>query len=344
MAEQAAALHTGKDKKHGSIVVARSGATIRIDGSADHDRRQAAAISRVTWIGVAVNLLLASLKLTGGIFGRSQALIADAVHTISDLATDAAILIGVRYWCQPADEMHPHGHRKIETLVTLAIGVMLALVAVFLGYDAVSIIISDLSGAAPAPATGMALWLALGAALLSIVSKEILYRWTARWGRELKSSAVVANAWHHRSDAFSSIPPALAIGGREISLRFGSDLWFLDPLGTLIVCIMLLYAAWEVMKPALQALLDAGADGKTCTEIKRIVLESPDVLGAHRIRSRYVGANAVAVDFHLLVDGSISVSKGNIIARRVRDRLLASNLSMVDVVILVEPADEEGND
>ena len=321
---------------------AGSGGTIvrrREPGAAD--RSLAAVISRVTWVGMAVNVALAVLKLAAGVMGKSHALVADAAHTLSDLATDAAILIGVRYWCEPADEMHPHGHAKIETVVTAAIGLALAAVGVGLGYEAVAAVthavLAREEGQTAAPSI---LWVGFGAAVLSIICKEFLYRWTVKWGRALKSSALVANAWHHRSDALSSIPPALAIGGWVVGSWFGRDLWFLDPIGAVVVCAMLLHAAWGVVKPALQSLLDAGADRKTCDEIERIILDTPDVLGAHRIRSRYAGPNAVEVDFHLLVEGSLSVVEGHAIAKRVKARLLASNLAMIDVVIHVEPVEE----
>ena len=304
-------------------------------------------ISRVTWVGVVMNVTLAVLKAVGGVLGGSTALLADAVHTVSDLATDAAILIGVRYWSAPADADHPHGHRKIETLVTLAIGGALAAVGLGMGYGAVTTLTRAMIGhiGEGVREMNLASWLALGAAVASIVGKELLYRWTVAKGVELSSSAVVANAWHHRSDAFSSIPPALAIGGEALATRLGYNLWFLDPVGTLVVCVMLLQAAWEVIQPTLGTLLDQSADRKVCSAIRQTILATRGVMGAHRIRTRVIGAKAVAVDLHISVDRELTVREGHEIAATVKYAILGLKLEenhrAVDVMVHVEPADAE---
>lgn len=304
-------------------------------------------ISRVTWVGVWINLALAVLKTFGGIWSGSKVLLADAVHTVSDLATDAAILIGVRYWSAPADAEHPHGHRKIETLITFAIGITLAAVGLGMGYDAVRSIASFLSLGKPPEASldshSLAGWVGLGAAVASIVGKETLYRWSAAKGVALGSSALIANAWHHRSDAISSIPAVLALGGQEIGARLGYDLWYLDPVGTIVVCCMLLQAAWEVAEPTLGALLDASADRKLCSAIRTTALTTNGVIDAHRIRTRVICANAVAVDLHITVDRYLSVERGHAIATDVTDRIIGLRtegaMQAVDVLVHVEPAD-----
>lgn len=308
------------------------------------DREAIRQISRVTWVGVAVNVSLAVIKSVAGILSGNKTLMADAVHTVSDLATDAAVLIGVRYWSAPADSEHPHGHHKIETLVTLAIGAALAAVGVGMGYGAIGSLAQAVAGNVAAAPRGMDLtyWLALGAALVSIVSKEILYRWTAAKGVELSSSAVVANAWHHRSDALSSIPAALAIGGEIVGSRLGYNLWYLDPVGTLVVCVMLLQAAWDVIKPTLGTLLDESADRRLCSAIRKTVLSTPGVIGAHRIRTRVIGANAVAVDLHITVDKDLRVWEGHAIAAKVKYAIMGLDLrdhaKAVDVMVHVEPS------
>lgn len=300
-------------------------------------------VSRVTWVGVFVNVVLAILKMAGGLLASSTALLADAVHTISDLATDAVILVGVRYWSAPADADHPHGHRKIETLITLGIGLALALVGLGLGYEAAAKLAKTVIGKAEAPGLtlGSAAVVAFLAAVLSIVAKEFLYRWTVAKGVEIGSSAVVANAWHHRSDALSSIPPALAISGEAIGTHFGYDLWYLDPIGTLVVCVMLLQAAWEVVQPTLAALLDRSADRKLCSAIRKTVLDTPGVIGAHRIRTRVIGMDAVAVDLHVTVYRDLPVHEGHAIASKVKYRILdleVESARAVDVMVHVEPA------
>lgn len=303
-------------------------------------------ISRVTWVGVWVNVVLALLKGAGGILSGSKVLMADAVHTVSDLATDAAILVGVRYWSAPADVHHPHGHRKIETLITMAIGMALAAVGLGMGYDAVSTLASALGGeerGTPLSGKEFAGWLGLGAAATSIVAKELLYRWTSKKGVALGSSAVVANAWHHRSDAISSIPALIAIGGEELGARLGYNLWYLDPLGTVVVCFMLLQAAWEVVEPTLGALLDASADRKMCAAIRETVLSTKGVIDTHRIRTRVICSDAVAVDLHITVDRHLSVERGHAIASDVKYRILGlrpgKSARAVDVLVHVEPAD-----
>lgn len=321
--------------------------TVMFFQECDYDQDMVRGVSRVTWVGLFINVALAVVKTVGGVFSGSNALIADAIHTVSDLATDAAVLIGVRYWCAPADSEHPHGHRKIENLVTLAIGAALGALGLGLGYEAIVTLVGNLAGKereAAAATVGFAAWVALAAALASIVGKELLYRWTVKRGIELESSAVVANAWHHRSDAFSSIPPAIAIGGGMLGSRMGYDLWFLDPIGTVIVCVMLLQGAWEVMAPALAGLLDESADRTLCSGIRKTVLDTPGVFGAHRIRTRVIGSNAVAVDLHVTVDRNLTVAEGHAIATDVKFRIMRLRVEeakarVVEVLVHVEPAD-----
>ncbi|MDR1519646.1 MAG: cation diffusion facilitator family transporter [Planctomycetota bacterium] len=303
-------------------------------------------VSRVTWMGLGVNAGLAALKGAAGFASGSHALLADAVHTISDLATDAAILIGVRYWYAPADAQHPHGHQKIETLVTFAIGLSLAAVGAGLGWAAAGGLVrrAAWSDAARPPELGAAGWFALAAALLSIASKEMLYHWTAARGMALGSPAVIANAWHHRSDALSSIPPALAIAASGLAADLGHDWRFLDNIGALVVCVLLIQAAWDVIKPALSVLIDAGADRRLSAAIHREILETPGVAGAHHVRTRAIGAGAVEVDLHIAVDPGLTVREGHAIAASVTRRVLGlppakGGIRAVDVMVHVDPAD-----
>ncbi|MDR3077587.1 MAG: cation diffusion facilitator family transporter [Planctomycetota bacterium] len=309
--------------------------------SADASPALAREVSRVTWTGLAVNAVLAVLKAAAGLASGSHALLADAVHTLSDLATDAAILVGVRYWCAPADADHPHGHRKIEALVTFGIGLILAAAGLGMGWRAAAGLAPG--GRPPPPPAGMnaIACFALATALLSIAGKEWLYRWTAARGLTLGSSAVMANAWHHRSDAFSSIPPALAIAGSGLAGHFGRNLWFLDELGALVVCVLLLQAAWGVVYPTLAALIDAGADRRLSLAIREAILATPKVAGTHHIRTRSLGNRAVAVDLHIAVDPRLTVREGHDIAADVKYRVLGlaptAGAQAVDVLVHVEP-------
>jgi len=283
---------------------------------------------RITWAGLCINLFLAALKLTCGLIGVSQALMADAVHSLSDSSTDVAILVGVRYWYAPADDRHPHGHRRIETVITVVLALALMGVAVGLAFKSLVTMRSQHS-AAPG-------WSALAAALASIGVKEILYRWTIGVGRRIKSQAVIANAWHHRSDALSSVPVALAVIGAKINPNWG----FLDHVGAVVVAVFILGAAWRIGWPALQQLVDAGAPAEDLERIRSIALGVEPVCHVHAVRTRYVGSG-LAVDLHVKVDGNITVREGHDIAEAVKQELLAEGPDLIDVVVHLEPCDEE---
>jgi cation diffusion facilitator family transporter len=305
-------------------------------------------VSRATVVGLAVNVLLAALKAAAGLAGNSRALLADAVHTVSDLATDAAVLVGVRYWAAPADAEHPHGHHKIETLVTFTLGLILATVGIGMGWRAAARLVVAVAGP-PVAALSPSDWdaaalFALFTALFSIAAKEVLYRWTVKRGVALASPAVIANAWHHRSDALSSIPPALSIALSGLASRFGWKANYFDDIGALLVCVLLLQAAWEVARPALCTLLDASADRRLNVAVRREVLTTPGVSGAHHIRTRVIGGGAVEVDLHIAIDPDISVREGHRIAAGVKYRVLAlppaNGTKVVDVMVHMEPLED----
>jgi thioredoxin type arsenate reductase len=281
---------------------------------------------RVTWLGLGVNLALAGLKLACGLLGHSRALVADAVHSLSDSSTDLAILIGVHYWLAPPDESHPHGHGRIETLVTLGIALVLGGVAGGLAFEA----LRTHGEAHPPPR-----WIALIAALASIIVKEALYRRTIIVGRRIHSSAVVANAWHHRSDALSSIPVAVAVLGAKIN----PDWAFLDHIGAVVVAVFILGASWRIGWPALKQLIDAGAPARVRREIERIAMQVPEVCHIHAVRTRYIGSG-IAVDLHVHVDGGLTVRRGHAVSEEVTRRLLADGPELVDVIVHVEPCEE----
>jgi cation diffusion facilitator family transporter len=289
---------------------------------------ESAAVRRVTWLGLGANLALAGLKFAAGFAGRSQALVADGVHSVSDSSTDLAILVGVRYWCAPADASHPHGHRRIETLITLAIAVVLAAVAVGLAYDSLA------SYAEPHKVPPG--WIALVAAAVSVLVKEAMYRWTASVGRRARSGALLANAWHHRSDALSSVPVIVAVIGARIEPGW----WFLDHVAAVVVAVFILSAAWKIGWPAAKELVDAGAPQKVRAEIERIARSVEPVCHVHAVRTRYVGPGVV-VDLHVKVDGALTVREGHDVSEQVKGRLLAEGPDLVDVVVHLEPCDEE---
>jgi cation diffusion facilitator family transporter len=281
----------------------------------------------VTLAGLGINLLLAALKFAGGVFGGSQSLVADAVHSISDSITDMAVLIGSRYWTAPADEDHPHGHGRIEMLVSFFIGGALATVGIGLAWHAVSTL-PDYEKVNPG-------WAAFAVALFSILTKEALYQWTARTGRRIRSSALIANAWHHRSDAFSSIPVAVAVIGTRLNPAWG----FLDHIATIIVGILIVHAAWSIAWPALSRLLDAGADREDQQQLRKLALATPGVRSVHALRTRHIGPGLQA-DIHVMVDPEITVREGHNIAGAVKERFLEAGPDVVDVLIHIEPGED----
>jgi cation diffusion facilitator family transporter len=283
-------------------------------------------VSRVRfagWVGLVVNLILVVAKLAAGLLGHSQAVVADAIHSLSDTVTDIALIFGVRYWSAPADEQHPHGHRRFETLVTVFIGLTVATAAVGIGWDA----ITSFGKPSHPPST-----IALAAALLSIGIKEWLYRWTVRIGRSVGSSALVANAWHHRTDALSSVPVAIAVAVSMVEHRLA----FVDRVGALVVAVFVLHAAFRIIRPAIDQLVDAGAPSAHLRELEQLAIQVEGVRDVHALRTRYIGPE-LAVDVHIEVDAELSVADGFSIARQVKADLLEKGPMVADVVVQIEP-------
>ena len=285
------------------------------------------ATRRVTLWGLIVNVALSFIKLIVGITAQSQALVADAFHSMSDSVTDLAVLIGAPYWSAPADEHHPHGHGRIETMVTAIIGLTLAGVGGWIAYSAIMHLQSP-KHAAPG-------WPAFWIALLSIATKEWLYRWNVLVGHRIRSSALIANAWHHRSDGFSSVPVALAVLGEHLF----PQLTMLDSVAAVLVAVLVIRAAWKIFWPAITQLSDAGATEEQRQAIRKTVLDSPNVRGVHALRTRYVGPD-LQIDLHVLVDPDLTVREGHSIAGLVRARILDTHPIVCDVLIHIEPEEK----
>jgi len=289
--------------------------------------RTAEAVSDVRfagWVGMVCNLGLAVIKLAAGIVGHSHALVADAVHSLTDLVTDVAVIIGVGAWSKPADDRHPHGHGRIETIITVMIGSLLAAVAVGIFWDA-------LLGNEHDP-TGPPTVVALIAALASIVTKETLFWWTRAVGTRVNSQALVANAWHHRSDALSSIPAAIAVAVAVVKPGWA----VVDRIGAVVVCVFIFHAGWRIVSPAIAQLVDAAAPEVDRQRIEQIALAVGGVISAHALRTRYVGPE-LAVDLHVEVDASLSVGAGYEIGQEVRRQLIADGPNVIDALVQVEP-------
>ena len=273
-------------------------------------------ISKVTLVGGAGNLLLLAFKFTAGILAHSAAMIADAVHSLSDFITDIVVLVFVGISARPQDPTHDYGHGKFETLATFFIGLALAAAAIGIVVNGAVKFASWLNGEELAAPGTLALW----AALISIVVKEILYRYTASKGRKLESPAVVANAWHHRSDALSSIAAAVGIGG---AILLGKRWTVLDPLASIVVGAMLLKVAWELVKPSLGELTEKSLPEETEKEILDIICSDPAVSHPHNLRTRRIG-NRIAIEVHVRMDGDMPLreahNKASLIERKLRDR------------------------
>ena len=294
-------------------------------GTADELR----AVRRVTLAGMAVNVALSALKAAVGVFAGSQALVADAVHSFSDLVTDFAVLLGVRYWTAPADVEHPYGHGKIQAVVAAAIGVALAGVAFGIGRTA-SLRLLEVAGGGEAPVPGaFAFWIAV----VSVVAKEALFRRTLAVAKMFRSSALEANAWHHRSDAISSVPVALALAVSYFAPSFS----WMDSAGALVVALFILNAAWNIVRPAIEELTDAEMPGKS-EEVAKIALGVAGVNGCHLVRTRRYGG-VFHADLHVQVARCLTIGEGHAIGHEVRDAVRSAGIGVSDAVVHVEPGD-----
>jgi cation diffusion facilitator family transporter len=279
---------------------------------------------QITIAGLITNLVLAALKFVLGILGHSQAVVADAVHSLSDMLTDLLVLFGLKFWSAPADEQHPYGHQRIETVITLLISMLLTLVAFEIGWKAIERL--------GEPAASAPLTFAVLGPLVSIVSKEILFRKTRSVGKRIHSSALIANAWHHRSDALSSIPALIVVFAASLDPKWA----FLDSVGAVVVALLILKVVWEIASPALSELSERGANNEDVQVIAGLAQSVEGVCSIHRLRTRRLGAGWF-VDLHALVDGTLSVREGHDIATRIQHLLMEQGPAVVDVTVHIEP-------
>ena len=279
-------------------------------------------IKFVTAVGLFANFFLTVFKIIAGYFGNSQTVIADGIHSLSDSVTDIAVIVGSSFWSAPPDESHPHGHKRIETFITVIIGLALFFVAYGIGHNAV-VTFND-PDEAPS-------WIAFAAAIASILVKEALYQYTYRSGKTLKSLAVVANAWHHRSDAISSVPAALAV---VISMNFPAYP-YIDNIGAIVVSLFIVWTAFKISWSSVLELTDAGADKAACESIECAAKGVEGVKSIHKCRTRKYGSG-IQVDLHIQVDPNITVREGHDIGHKVEDELF-KNHDVIDVVVHVEP-------
>ena len=284
-------------------------------------------IRKVTLVGAVVDLVLGVAKIIVGVIASSQALIADGIHSLSDLATDFLVLFAAKHAHREADDEHPYGHGRIETVATVVLGVSLVAVAVGISYDAIRRLMAPELLLHPG-------WLALLVALISVLSKELIYQYTARAARRLRSKMLRANAWHSRTDAISSI--IVVIGVIVTMLGYPS----FDALAAVAVALMVAKIGWDLLWKSLQELIDTALDPERVEAIRETIMAVDGVRTCHMLRTRHSGSDAL-VDVHILVDPALSVSEGHQIGEAVRWRLIKTIDDVSDVTVHIDPEDDE---
>ena len=284
-------------------------------------------MDKATWWGLIVNLLLSIGKLVFGFIGHSQALIADGLHSLSDLVSDGMVLLATHHSNVEADEDHPYGHARYETFATITLAVLLTAVGIGIGVDAINRLLDYQNIATPTLIT-------LVIAGLSILSKEVLYQYTMIVARRVKSKLLEANAWHHRSDAISSIVVFVGIAGAI----WGYPL--LDSVAAIIVAFMVCKIGWDLGHQSFQELVDTGLEPETLQEMETTILSVDGVKQMHMLRTRRMGHSALA-DVHILVSPKISVSEGHQISEAVEIALIGQFDEVNDVTVHIDPEDDE---
>lgn len=282
---------------------------------------------RVTLVGSVVDLSLGVAKIFIGFAAQSQALIADGVHSLSDLVTDVAVLYAAKHSHREADDDHPYGHGRIETVVTVGLGIALIGVAVGIMIDATHRLFNPNTLLSP----GM---LALAIAIVSVIAKEIIYQYTMVVARRYRSNMLKANAWHSRSDAISSVIVVIGIIGSMAGLTY------LDAIAAIGVGIMITKIGWDLAWHSLKELIDTGLEIERVEEIKQSILDVDGVTTLHILRTRQMGADAL-VDVHIQVESHISVSEGHYISETVRSKLIKEMEEVIDVMVHIDPEDDE---
>ncbi len=283
-------------------------------------------VRRVTWWGFSINIGLSVFKVFAGIMGNSHAVVADGIHSLTDTVTDIAVIAGSYFWAKPADDQHPYGHKRIETTVSIFIGIVLFSAAFFIAWQAVT----DFRGRYVSE-PGL---IALVAAVVSIVLKEGLYRWTLIVGKKVHSVSLAANAWHHRLDALSSIPVLVAVSAAILYPPW----YMLDQLAAIFVALLVFYASIRIIVNGFKELVDEGAPRETCEQIRNIALIDEKVRHAYNIRTRYAG-NYLQVDLHLAVNGNMTVHEGHRVAEDAKKRIIEQGPRVLDVVVHIEPVE-----
>ena len=286
-------------------------------------------IYKVTILGSIVNFVLLVFKFIAGIVGHSAAMVADAVHSLSDFVTDIVVIVFVKISGKPQDESHDYGHGKYETLATAIIGVVLLGVGIGILVNSVTGIVDAFNGKVlEAPSI-----LALVAAAVSILSKEALYQYTVFKGKHLNSKAVIANAWHHRSDAFSSIGTLVGIAG---AIFLGEKWRVLDPIAAFVVSVFIIKVAVDLVKPCIDELLEKSLSNDIEERILTIITAHPEVDSPHHLRTRRIG-NHIAIEIHIRMDGDMPLKQAHDVTKKIETALKSEFGNETHIGIHMEP-------
>lgn len=282
---------------------------------------------QVSRVSMAVNLLLSVFKIIAGFVAHSGAMISDGVHSASDVLSTVVVIIGVKLGEKAADENHPYGHERLECVAAVILSLMLALTGVGIGFSGIQGLSEAFHGERIIPIPGI---LALSAALISIIIKEAMYRYTVVEAKKIRSDALMADAWHHRSDALSSVGSFAGILGARLGYAF------LDPVAAVLICLFILKAALEIFLDAIRKMTDEAADQELVKDIKRVILEQEGVLGIDIMRTRVFGSR-VYVDVDISADGSISLYEAHRIADRTHNKIEETFRDVKHIMVHVNP-------
>ncbi|MDD5070269.1 MAG: cation diffusion facilitator family transporter [Candidatus Omnitrophica bacterium] len=297
-------------------------------------KRRSKQANKVTWIGFSVNVILTLFKLAAGIFGKSTAMVADAFHSLSDFITDIVVLLGFKFVDKPKDKSHNYGHGKIETLVTVFIGAALFFVGVRVFFVGARRIFSFLQGEIITSPE----WIAFSAAAVSVIAKEGLYRYTIKVGKAISSQAVIANAWHHRSDSFSSIATMIGIGGAI----FLGDKWnVLDPIAAVIVSFFIIKTSVNISVAGFNELMESSLSDDVEDKILNTIRSVDGVLSPHDLKTRSIG-HYIAIDLHVDVDKNLTIVEAHRIATNVENKVKESFGEETLISVHIEPAEKNG--
>jgi cation diffusion facilitator family transporter len=283
--------------------------------------------ARVTYVGALINIFLAIIKVGVGVFGQSAALIADGIHSLSDLVSDLFVIIAIKMGAREADHDHPYGHRRFETMATVLLGLGLVVVAGGIAWDATERLLHPEKLLVPNRET-------LGVAIVSILANEWLFHYTKRVGDLTRSKLLLANAWHHRSDAFSSIIVLFGIAAVFMGYPFA------DAIAAVVVAVLIAKMGLFLVMESINELVDSSLPENYVRDIRRVIKQTQGVMSIHLLRTRRMGEDAY-IDAHIVVDSRISVSEGHMIGDRVRDDLKTEFDDVVDVLVHIDPEDDE---